>query len=120
MKMVQQILEMYGVLLVPQLTSALLKSYSPGASVPFGMAKFTTDNTGYAPAGYVADPAERIRGLSPLHDSGTGSSLGMSLHHLFYLPTNELLPQGPTVTLRLCHYCVQTDSKPARLGWTTV
>ena len=66
---------------------------SPGASIPFGVAKITTDMTGYAPAGvyhgvhncsqnnshlagYITDPAERIRGLSPLHDSGTGSSLG--------------------------------------------
>ncbi|KAF5338528.1 hypothetical protein D9611_013248 [Ephemerocybe angulata] len=48
----------------------------PGASIPFGMVKFSTDMTGYAPAGYVADPAEWIRGISPLHDSGTGSSLG--------------------------------------------
>ncbi|KZV68558.1 glycoside hydrolase family 92 protein [Peniophora sp. CONT] len=48
----------------------------PGASVPFGMVKVTTDMTGYAPAGYVADATQFIRGLSPLHDSGTGSSLG--------------------------------------------
>jgi hypothetical protein len=33
-------------------------------------------NTGYAPAGYVADNTQFIRGMSPLHDSGTGSSLG--------------------------------------------
>ncbi|GJJ06144.1 hypothetical protein Clacol_000333 [Clathrus columnatus] len=45
----------------------------PGASVPFGMAKFTVDMTGYAPAGYVVDPTQQVRGLSPLHDSGTGS-----------------------------------------------
>ncbi|KAF8070109.1 glycoside hydrolase family 92 protein [Lyophyllum atratum] len=48
----------------------------PGASLPFGMVKFSTDLTGYAPAGYIANPAEKIRGISPLHDSGTGSSLG--------------------------------------------
>ncbi|KAH8107955.1 glycoside hydrolase family 92 protein [Cristinia sonorae] len=48
----------------------------PGASVPFGMVKFSTDLTGYAPAGYVTDATQKIRGLSPLHDSGTGSSLG--------------------------------------------
>ncbi|TFK53721.1 glycoside hydrolase family 92 protein [Heliocybe sulcata] len=48
----------------------------PGASVPFGMVKFTTDMTGYAPAGYIVDPTQTVRGLSPLHDSGTGSSLG--------------------------------------------
>ncbi|KAJ7282859.1 glycoside hydrolase family 92 protein [Mycena rebaudengoi] len=48
----------------------------PGASIPFGMVKFSTDLTGYAPAGYIANPAEKIRGISPLHDSGTGSSLG--------------------------------------------
>lgn len=87
--------------------------------MPFGMAKFTTDNTGYAPAGYVADPAERIRGLSPLHDSGTGSSLGMCLHYSYYPPANELLPQDPMATLKSCHSCVQTASKPVRLGWTT-
>jgi len=58
-------------------------------------AKFSTDMTGYAPAGlsssllsfnlfslvksvlgYVVDPTQFIRGISPLHDSGTGSSLG--------------------------------------------
>ncbi|TFY80901.1 hypothetical protein EWM64_g3111 [Hericium alpestre] len=48
----------------------------PGASVPFGMVKITTDMTGYAPAGYVTDNTQFVRGLSPLHDSGTGSSLG--------------------------------------------
>ncbi|KAG1871275.1 glycoside hydrolase family 92 protein [Suillus subalutaceus] len=48
----------------------------PGASVPFGMVKFTTDFTGYAPAGYNSDPSQKARGMSPLHDSGTGSSLG--------------------------------------------
>ncbi|KAI0266724.1 glycoside hydrolase family 92 protein [Gloeopeniophorella convolvens] len=48
----------------------------PGASIPFGMVKFSTDMTGYAPAGYVTDNTQFIRGLSPLHDSGTGSSLG--------------------------------------------
>ncbi|KAF7289322.1 Glycoside hydrolase family 92 protein [Mycena indigotica] len=48
----------------------------PGASIPFGMVKFSTDMTGYAPAGYVTDPTQFIRGLSPMHDSGTGSSLG--------------------------------------------
>lgn len=40
-------------------------------------AKITIDMTGYAPAGYVVDPTQMVRGLSPLHDSGTGSSLGM-------------------------------------------
>ncbi|KAL5528186.1 hypothetical protein ACEPAF_7322 [Sanghuangporus sanghuang] len=49
---------------------------SPGASVPFGMVKFTRDFTGYAPAGYIADASQQIRGLSPLHDSGTGASTG--------------------------------------------
>ncbi|KJA20050.1 glycoside hydrolase family 92 protein [Hypholoma sublateritium FD-334 SS-4] len=48
----------------------------PGASIPFGMAKFSPDMTGYAPAGYVTDNTQFIRGMSPLHDSGTGSSLG--------------------------------------------
>ncbi|TFY63838.1 hypothetical protein EVG20_g6155 [Dentipellis fragilis] len=48
----------------------------PGASVPFGVVKITTDMTGYAPAGYVTDNTQFVRGMSPLHDSGTGSSLG--------------------------------------------
>ncbi|KAF7969869.1 hypothetical protein HWV62_25649 [Athelia sp. TMB] len=48
----------------------------PGASIPFGMAKITADFTGYAPAGYITDDTQYCRGLSPLHDSGTGSSLG--------------------------------------------
>ncbi|KAF8902926.1 glycoside hydrolase family 92 protein [Gymnopilus junonius] len=48
----------------------------PGASIPFGMVKLSPDMTGYAPAGYVTDATQYIRGLSPLHDSGTGSSLG--------------------------------------------
>ncbi|KAG1739257.1 glycoside hydrolase family 92 protein [Suillus lakei] len=49
----------------------------PGASVPFGMVRqITTDFTGYAPAGYISDPTQKARGMSPLHDSGTGSSLG--------------------------------------------
>jgi putative alpha-1,2-mannosidase len=50
--------------------------YSPGASVPFGMVKFTTDITGYAPAGYIVDNTESVRGISPLHDSGTGAGSG--------------------------------------------
>lgn len=63
----------------------------PGASVPFGMAKFGIDVDEYAPAGtyvfdrgdpnisfkgYNDDPAGLIRGLSLLHDTGTGSSSG--------------------------------------------
>jgi len=71
---------MFGVSRAPRFGRlSHLPSRSPGASLPFGMVKFTTDMTGYAPAGYVADPAEWVRGLSPLHDSGTGSSLGMQL-----------------------------------------
>ncbi|KAF9016825.1 hypothetical protein BDZ89DRAFT_930413, partial [Hymenopellis radicata] len=46
---------------------------SPGASVPFGMAKFSTDMTGYAPAGYITDPNEQIKGFSPLHDRSYGN-----------------------------------------------
>jgi hypothetical protein len=26
--------------------------------------------------GYISDPSQKVRGMSPLHDSGTGSSLG--------------------------------------------
>lgn len=55
------------------------------------MAKFTIDMTGYAPAGYVVDPTQMVRGLSPLHDSGTGSSLG-SYGNFEIMPL--LCPQG--------------------------
>ncbi|KAL8338997.1 hypothetical protein RB598_007353 [Gaeumannomyces tritici] len=47
-----------------------------GASVPFGMAKVTINVAGYAPAGYVSESTEMVKGLSPLHDSGTGSADG--------------------------------------------
>ncbi|KAK1975065.1 glycosyl hydrolase family 92-domain-containing protein [Colletotrichum cereale] len=47
-----------------------------GAAVPFGMAKVTINVAGYAPAGYVSESTELMRGVSPLHDSGTGSSAG--------------------------------------------
>ncbi|KAF6827127.1 glycoside hydrolase family 92 protein [Colletotrichum plurivorum] len=47
-----------------------------GASVPFGMAKVTIQVAGYSPAGYVSESTELTRGVSPLHDSGTGSSAG--------------------------------------------
>lgn len=68
----------------------VLKARRQRASVPLGTVNFTTDNTGYAPAVYVADPGQRIRGLSPLHDSGTGSSLGTSLQDSYYRPDNGL------------------------------
>ncbi len=49
----------------------------PGASVPFGMAKVGIDlDLGYAPSGYNDDATLPVRGVSPLHDSGTGSSSG--------------------------------------------
>ncbi|GAC73217.1 hypothetical protein PANT_9d00002 [Moesziomyces antarcticus T-34] len=47
-----------------------------GASVPYGMAKATINVEGYAPAGYVWPSDKPTRGVSPLHDSGTGSSSG--------------------------------------------
>lgn len=47
-----------------------------GASVPYGMAKATINVEGYAPAGYVWPSDQPTRGVSPLHDSGTGSSDG--------------------------------------------
>ncbi|KAK2729455.1 glycoside hydrolase family 92 protein [Colletotrichum kahawae] len=47
-----------------------------GAATPFGMAKVTVQVAGYAPAGYVSVSTELTRGVSPLHDSGTGSSAG--------------------------------------------
>ncbi|CDR88300.1 uncharacterized protein SPSC_04127 [Sporisorium scitamineum] len=47
-----------------------------GASTPYGMAKATINVEGYAPAGYVYPSDQPTRGVSPLHDSGTGSSEG--------------------------------------------
>lgn len=41
----------------------------------------------------MADPTQKIRGLSPLHDSGTGSSLGTS-QHLRVLTDVEVLFTG--------------------------
>ncbi|KAF8513341.1 glycoside hydrolase family 92 protein [Hysterangium stoloniferum] len=77
----------------------------PGASVPYGMAKFTVDMTGYAPAGYVVDPTQQVRGLSPLHDSGTGSSLG-SYGNFEIMPL--LCPKG-------FHTCTTTLANRLRL-----
>lgn len=37
----------------------------------------TNDDDANRASGYVTDPTQQIRGLSPMHDSGTGSSLGM-------------------------------------------
>lgn len=48
----------------------------PGASVPFGMAKIGIDVDTYAPAGYNDDLQAPVRGMSILHDTGTGSSSG--------------------------------------------
>ncbi|OHE99298.1 glycosyl hydrolase [Colletotrichum orchidophilum] len=47
-----------------------------GAAVPFGLAKVTIQVAGYSPAGYVSESTQLTRGVSPLHDSGTGSSDG--------------------------------------------
>ncbi|SPO35202.1 uncharacterized protein PSFLO_00673 [Pseudozyma flocculosa] len=47
-----------------------------GGTVPFGMAKVGLNVEGYSPAGYVSDNVQPTRGVSPLHDSGTGSSDG--------------------------------------------
>ncbi|CEH15790.1 MYOSIN-BINDING PROTEIN-RELATED [Ceraceosorus bombacis] len=48
----------------------------PGATVPFGMAKLGIDLETYAPAGYNGNLDAPVRGVSVLHDSGTGSSSG--------------------------------------------
>ena len=56
-------------------------------------------------SGYVLDPTQKIRGLSPLHDSGTGSSLGRSYYYL----GNNSFDQPSKVhmeILRLCHFFV--------------
>ncbi|KAJ3538268.1 hypothetical protein NM688_g6544 [Phlebia brevispora] len=38
---------------------------SPGASIPFSMAKVTTDFTGFAPAGYATDNAQVVKRSQP-------------------------------------------------------
>lgn len=49
----------------------------PAAAVPFGVAMVGIDiDDAYAPAGYITNLTASVRGLSLLHDSGTGSSLG--------------------------------------------
>lgn len=78
----------------PFICTTILSNISSTLSIR-AQVKFTTDFTGYAPAGnvfaylspvklnceryisgYIADPSQYVRGMSPLHDSGTGSSLG--------------------------------------------
>ena len=58
------------------MSSLTYEVYSFDSSVPFGMVKATVDVDEYAPAGYNDDKNAPIRGISPLHDSGTGSSSG--------------------------------------------
>lgn len=49
----------------------------PSAAIPFGVALIGIDVDGaYAPPGYITNTTAPIRGLSLLHDSGTGSSSG--------------------------------------------
>lgn len=49
----------------------------PSAAIPFGVVLAGVDvDEVYAPPGYVTNVLAPIRGLSMLHDSGTGSSLG--------------------------------------------
>ncbi len=61
--------------------------------------------------GYVTDPTQKIRGLSPLHDSGTGSSLGVVPFSMS--PFSSLIhtmgvsrTQEPMVLSKLCPFCV--------------
>ncbi|GAC93965.1 glycosyl hydrolase [Pseudozyma hubeiensis SY62] len=70
-----------------------------GASVPYGMAKATINVEGYAPAGYVWPSDQPTRGVSPLHDSGTGSSDG-SYGNFCIMPvlcTNNAIDACPTL-----------------------
>lgn len=49
----------------------------PAATMPFGVAMVGIDvDEVYAPPGYVTNVSAPVRGMSMLHDSGTGSSLG--------------------------------------------
>lgn len=49
----------------------------PAATIPFGVAMVGIDvDEAYAPPGYITNITAPVRGLSMLHDSGTGSSLG--------------------------------------------
>lgn len=94
----------------------------PGASVPFGMAKIGINNEGYAPAGYLSDIDMRVRGVSPLHDSGTGSSLGEFRRAIFGSRDTDLCPRHPAEkgrmgTLRSCRCNAWEGFKPVRQGW---
>lgn len=49
----------------------------PAAAIPFGVALIGIDvEDAYAPAGYITSLAAPVRGLSLLHDSGTGAQSG--------------------------------------------
>lgn len=49
----------------------------PSAAIPFGVAMLGIDvDDAYAPPGYITNITAPVRGLSLLHDSGTGSSSG--------------------------------------------
>lgn len=49
----------------------------PSAAIPFGVVLAGIDvDEFYAPPGYISNLLAPVRGLSMLHDSGTGSSLG--------------------------------------------
>ena len=68
--------------------------------------------------GYVTDNTEFVRGLSPMHDSGTGASSGAS----WCIERESLLIsalQAHMVTSRSCLSSAQEASAHARQGWTT-
>lgn len=84
------------------------------------MAKIATDMTGYAPAGestlvaykltpsnglstgYITDNTEKVRGLSPLHDSGTGAGGMCSLAYFLRRTKTYVHIKGATETSRSC------------------
>jgi hypothetical protein len=51
-----------------------MTGYAPAGSSP--LLTFNRFSLIKSAPGYVTDPTQFIRGISPLHDSGTGSSLG--------------------------------------------
>ena len=53
-----------------------MTGYAPAGNYFLPSLLITFINPDSRSLGYITDPTQFIRGLSPLHDSGTGSSVG--------------------------------------------
>lgn len=83
----------------------------PGASQPFGMAKFGIDlDEVYAPAGYVTNVSAAVRGAGVLHDSGTGSAYGS------YGNFESMPIVCPDDNIHLCPTRIDDRKRPRKVG----